>query len=341
MSKEIPEFVTLERAALIVAPFAHQLVRRQPTGFGEVLAMIGQFGIGIEADCLPPLFPLAIEAAPLTKEWFASTQAYREGDFDPGVLGSWNRTFFDWAEQSLKVRRQDMLDNLAYPFGVGHQAVEDTEAVGCMWSFPQALAWIATADTREVARIQYGCHWGKKPDDASAALVHNERMRRRLVGWLQVCTSIHHCRCNSRATAEREAWAVCQCVGAAYDRLRIHVESKFPTIPEYSPQPSKGTFTIDWFDGAEAIRIPRLDVVTEWPAREAIEHESCGFAPAQKRCEEWLEKAFGNDPLEKTKPEFRTEAMQKIPGLSGKAFDRAWGNVAPENRTKPGAKRKS
>jgi hypothetical protein len=63
---------------------------------------------------------------------------------------------------------------------------------------------------------------------------------------------------------------------------------------------------------------------------------------AQTKCERWL-REIGADELVKTsKPSWRSKATAEIPGLSGRAFDRAWGNVAAEQPeiSKVGAKPK-
>ena len=51
---------------------------------------------------------------------------------------------------------------------------------------------------------------------------------------------------------------------------------------------------------------------------------------AEKRCQGWLREEFARDPDRRSsKKTFRERALQEIPGLSARGFDRAWSAVAP------------
>ena len=58
---------------------------------------------------------------------------------------------------------------------------------------------------------------------------------------------------------------------------------------------------------------------------------------AQGKCEVWI-RNLDEPPTDKAA--CREEALAAIEGLSGRAFDRAWGNAAPADWKEPGAKKK-
>lgn len=90
------------------------------------------------------------------------------------------------------------------------------------------------------------------------------------------------------------------------------------------------------------LRFNRADICSAFlcapPPIEAPAANSRGRAMAQRECEELLRQMMATAPPQMKKAAFQSEAMKSIKGLSGKAFTRAWGNVAPEfDRDKPGA----
>lgn len=65
---------------------------------------------------------------------------------------------------------------------------------------------------------------------------------------------------------------------------------------------------------------------------------------AERECGQWLREQFAADPEERrSKGSFWEQARATFGGrLSKRAFDRMWGNVAPDyDRNRPGAKKKS
>lgn len=50
----------------------------------------------------------------------------------------------------------------------------------------------------------------------------------------------------------------------------------------------------------------------------------------QTKCESWLQKVGADELVKQSKPYWRSKATAKFAGLSGRGFDRAWGNVAAE-----------
>jgi hypothetical protein len=64
---------------------------------------------------------------------------------------------------------------------------------------------------------------------------------------------------------------------------------------------------------------------------------------AQTKCETWLRQIGADELVQRPKPCWRSVAKDEFPGLSGRGFDRAWGNVAAEfpKISKAGAKPKN
>lgn len=278
----LPDLLPIERAARIVLPIADMLESRGfDAGVFHILGMLGQFDIVVQADAKPPSPAFRPAQEPLTRKWFAAFQQLR-GDVD---MTDWHPSFLDWCRGHLKVSRTGILANLTHPAGQLHEPIENVDAAGGSWSFAQVLAWIATKNLTEVARVQYAEHFGPpmvigegsqtlRSDgeihavDSSAvarAMMQSDHGRRKLIGWLVLQTSLNHCKCGSEATIDRENWETCQCVGRAYDELRAIAKGMAHPIPEYRPKPAHASFTLTWFDGAQNLRFTRAEVVDRWP----------------------------------------------------------------------------
>jgi hypothetical protein len=61
------------------------------------------------------------------------------------------------------------------------------------------------------------------------------------------------------------------------------------------------------------------------------EHTNRSTSGAQTKCERWLRHIGENELVKKSKPCWRSEAQLEFPALSGRGFDRAWGNVARDS----------
>ena len=184
------------------------------------------------------------------------------------ALGEWNRNFREWSVDQLRVRRADILQHIDCAFVVPHHAPEHDVFSTSHWNFPQALAWIATRDPKQVARITYGEHWHAPISEEvlSRYLRQNRIMRRKLIGRLLLVVSNHHCKCGSKPKEDSEPWESCQCLFNAYEELRIFADKKGWTAPPYRAEPSIGNFELDWADDSHKIVLPRGDVQKQWPS---------------------------------------------------------------------------
>lgn len=119
------------------------------------------------------------------------------------------------------------------------------------------------------------------------------------------------------------------------------LDNRFSTPKSHAVVGSKRS---DHFSG---VTVSREDLLRVFPQSETPQHQSQAFrpaasrAPAQGECERWLKSILPSASQRDDKPAFRKEAQRLISGLSGRAFDRAWANVAPAHgRDKAGAKPK-
>ena len=338
------DFLPIDRAARIVAPISDHIEHRYfDGGVFHVLHMLSDFDIDVEAGCAPPKPPFSVPSPPLTRQWFASIQHHRSGA-DYLQVAEWNRLFLDWIKASLKVSRHGILANLSSPSGQFHAPIENVDTAGASWSFPQALAWIATRDPIEVARIQYSQHFGPPMVDAQPhlrAMMQSDSDRRKLIGWLVLQTSLKHCKCGSAVTLDREAWETCQCVGRAYDELRAFADGTANPMPEYQPKPAYASFTLTWPDGAHELRFTRAAVTGRWSQLAGKSSTVAG----EGDCAAWLERAILADTTgERKKSSFRSEALKMFEGrVTATGFNqRIWPPIAQRHgRNRAGAPRQS
>lgn len=336
------DLLPIERAARIVAPVSTHDNGPFEGGIFCILEMLGEFDIAVDAIDAPPPPPYELLASPLTREWFSAIKHHLIGA-DYHKVADWNREYLDWVKASLKVSHAGILANLSSPSGRLHAPIENVDTAGATWSFPQVLAWIATHEPIEVARIQYSRHFGSPMDDdppGVRAMAQSDYGRRILIGWLVLRTSLDHCTCGSVASAAREAWETCQCVGRAYDALRTFAKGTVHPMPEYQPKPAYGSFTLTWPDGAHELRFPRVDVLEHWPLQVA----SPATAAGEVECGAWLEQAILADTSRRRKKaSFLEEALNTFPGrISSTGFkQRIWPPIAQKHgRNAAGAPRK-
>jgi hypothetical protein len=265
----LPDILPIERAARAVAPISDHIEHRYfDGGLFHILDLLGECDIQVEADSEPPRPPYEIAEFPLTRAWFSAIQRHRSGA-EYHLVADWNRAYLNWIRASLRVSRAGILANLSSPSGQFHAPIENVDTAGATWSFPQVLAWIATKDPIEVARIQYCQHFGSPMDDAQPglrAMSQSDSGRRSLIGWLVLQTSLQHCKCGSEVSFDREAWETCQCVGHAYDELRTFAKGNAHPMPEFQPKPAYASFTLTWPVGAHNLRFSRAEILRRWPA---------------------------------------------------------------------------
>ena len=215
-----------------------------------------------------------------------------------------------------------------------------------IWSFPQAMAWIATRDFLALARLGY---FRRSENDDEVAedgvCIHNTKA----LGWLQTAVAFAKCSCGEFESYRWEAARHCTCLSMAWEELVRFSGGLTEQTPELVFSADEGWVSMTWPDGADGIRFIRRDILDRWPvppagalAMPAIEHST---APGEQECREWLAKEFAADPEKRrSKREFREAALAAFPGrLSERGFNlRVWPDLAREHaRDGAGAKKKS
>jgi hypothetical protein len=270
---ELPDMVSLERAARIVAPMAQHVEERYfEGGAHHILRMLGRFDVAFTPATLPADLTTGAISPALNRKWFADLFHERCGH-------DCNNRFLEWAASNLFVSRSGILAHLSPPSGQYHAPVENVDTAGASWSFPQALAWIATREPIEVARMEYLGAWGTDSDNDT---------RRRLIGWLVLQTSLKHCSCGSVEIIGQEPWETCRCVGHAYDALRVFAKGKGFPIPTYQPRPAHASFTLTWPEGAHNLSFARAEILERWSPKSVV----AATAGAESDCKKMADKAI-------------------------------------------------
>ena len=280
-----------------------------------------------------------------SREWhIARDQAYSDGLYrsDP-TYEAWMHDFRSWIDNDqLLVSRSDVEAHLMKPYSGGEVPVENVNAAGASWNFPETLAWIATRDPVEVTRMRCCSHFAALhvgEDSRRYALGQSDIGRTALIGWLAIVTARNHCRSGSVLTDTQEQWESCQCVGNAYVELARYANGTNHPIPEYIPKPAYGYFTLSWPEGAHNLKFVRDDVIANWPASDSpLETQS-----EERLCKDWLRALFAAQSVHErqNKDGYMKEAQTRFQGLSGRGFGRAWDAVAPQyEMNKAGRKKK-
>ncbi len=270
----INEFLPISRAARLVAPISPSIEKDNfSAGIDYIIGgdgLMSRHEIQSEPVSEMPSHSVLYGATPLSVGWYQKmNNAYIDGIANRDKsYKDWMFAFRDWVDRDqISVSRADIENALRHPSGGYHAPIENVNAVGSSWNFPETLAWIATRDALEVAHMRYSEHWAA-PMDASIShrmLAQSDNCRRLLIGWLVIATAEKHCKCSSQRTAKKERWENCRCVGEAYVALRQFANGTIYQIPEYQPKPVYGYFTLTWPDDAHNLTFLRKDVLAQWP----------------------------------------------------------------------------
>ena len=148
------------------------------------------------------------------------------------------------------------------------------------WILPEALAWIATRDFKQVAQIGCDAPWAviEGEESFNGQRVFKEAKQRASIGWLIRSVALHHCDCGAQNDAQREAWENCSCTTRAFNRLWDAVsEGKLAAydevtrsaivaseIPGFALDCERFTLTAPRHPGAVCFRRVALERI--WPA---------------------------------------------------------------------------
>jgi hypothetical protein len=256
--------------------------------------------------------------------------------------------FEDWMRWSdhLRISRGDVLDRalgMDWPF---REFALPEAKQNPVWTFPVAMAWIATRGYFALARM--GVFYKGDPD---TVLVEDGvcGAATRALGWLQTRLAILQCECGAFVEFGWDSARHCSCLSVAWEELVSFNGGLNEETPELIYSADEGWVSMTWPDGADRLRFLRRDIVERWPAVSESHGPSCAaessMAKAEQECKKWLVQEFAADPeLRRSKADFRRAAIANFRGrLSERGFNhRVWPNLAREHgRTDAGAKKKS
>ena len=309
-----------------------------------------EHGLNYAIDCLPPNHSLLSDFVLGSNQWFRAVQSvltlYR-----PEGIDGWDDYVGELREwlvyrNHLRVRAIDAARSAVsvdWPY-LEYSLPEAKQ--NPVWSFPHAMAWIATRDYLALARL--GVFYRAENEDEVATdgvSIHSTKA----LGWLQTAVAFAKCRCGAWGGYRWEAIRHCTCLSLAWEDLVKFNGGLTEQTPELVFSADEGWISMTWPDGADKLRFLRRDILDRWPAdppatlaRPALEHST---ASGETDCRVWLTKQFASDPeRRRSKSDFRTAALAEFPGrLSERGFNlRVWPELAREHgRDGAGAKKKS
>ena len=247
----------------------------------------------------------------------------------------------------LRIRTSDVLHNaLSHHWSVRSYSLPETKQ-DPVWSFPRAMAWIATRDYLALARIGFF----RRPENEDEAVATDGvcRYNTEALGWLHTAITYSNCECGALGEFGLAAYKHCTCISVAWEELVRFNGGLSPETPELVFNIQEGWVSMTWPDGADGIRFLRRDVLDRWPPLSNDQPQALALeqstAAGERDCREWLAKEFAADPEKRrSKRDFRDAALAVFPGrLSERGFNlRVWPELAREHgRDGAGAKRKS
>lgn len=300
---------------------------------------------------LPPTHELLRDFPLGSNHWFRALYSLLRLNGAQGIDGweSLVSDLYDWIGpfDNLRIRALDVLDKaitLDWPW---HEYSLPEAKQEPIWSFPMAMAWIATRDYLALARIgQFRLPSG---EDEAVATDGVCRYNTEALGWLHTAITYLHCECGARRDFSLEAYKHCTCISVAWEELVRFNGGLSSNTPELVFNLQEGWLSMTWPDGADDIRFLRRDILDRWPAKTVAKEETPvmeqSTTAGERDCREWLVQEFLADPgKRRSKGDFRMAALAKFAGrLSERGFNlRVWPELAREHgRDGAGAKRKS
>lgn len=337
-------------------------LQTQPYQYAQLIARICQIiadqsdrneaGLNYALASLPPSHELLRDFAIGSTQWFRALYSLLTLTGAEALAG-WEGLVSDLQEwvgprDCLRVRTPYVIENaLAHHWSVRELSLPEAKQEP-IWSFPKAMAWIATRDYLALARIGY-FRRAAGEDDEPVATDGVCKYNTEALGWLHTEIAFTHCECGALREFGEQAFKHCTCVSVAWEEL-VHFNGGLsPVTPELVFNLQEGWLSMTWPDGADDIRFLRRDILDRWPARPSARRETPVFKQSTKTgerdCREWLAKEFAADPEQRrSKGDFREAALAAFPGrLRVRGFNlRVWRDLAREHgRDSAGAKRKS
>lgn len=299
----------------------------------------------------PPTTPMLEGFEVGSVNWFRAVyRIYKDkGDGLSDELETFTSDFFDWALpfDHLRVMAWDIFDNLLQSDWSVYEYSLPEAKQNPIWTFPTAMAWIATREYIALARVGHF----RTPSNPDEAVAEDGvcRYNTESLGWLHTDLSYRHCKCGALTQFQHEAYKHCTCISVAWEEL-VHFRGGLSAdTPELVFNLQEGWLSMTWPEGADDIRFLRRDILERWPPLEGapieLTQSNRSTAAAEHECQEWLLKEFAADPNKlRSKSDFRDAALSVFAGrLSARGFDlRVWPSLAATHgRDGAGAKRKS
>lgn len=309
-----------------------------------------EHGLNYAMDGLPPNHTLIADFALGSNQWFRALWSMLSQYGAKGIEGweAFVSDLQDWLTfgDHLRIRAFDVARSAVSTDWQYHDISLPEAKQNAVWSFPHAMAWIATRDYLALARL--GVFYRSENDDELAidgVCIHNSRA----LGWLQTAVAFAKCDCGAFDTHRWQATKHCTCLSVAWEDLVKFSGGLTDQTPELVFSISEGWISMIWPEGADKLRFLRRDILDQWPASPppSIEAPACEHSTAlgEQECRDWLIKEFASDPDKRSsKKDFRDAALTAFAGrLSERGFNlRVWPDLARENgRDGAGAKRKS
>ena len=251
----------------------------------------------------------------------------------------------DWLNpyDSLRLRSYDVIDNAIALDWYWHELSLPEAKQDPIWSFPKAMAWIATRDYLALARMgsfrQPNEH--EDPVADNGVCKHNTTA----LGWLHTAISYNHCKCGALREYGIRSFQHCTCISVAWEEL-VHFNGGLSNeTPELVFGMQEGWLSMTWPAGADNLRFLRRDILYRWPAVVADSDEGTTSGQskvgAETECRDWLFTAFADDPEKlRAKSSFQSDALMHFGNrLSVRGFLRVWDSIAfTAGRSTPGRK---
>jgi hypothetical protein len=309
-------------------------------------------GLNYALATLPPNHELLEDIPHGSFQWFHALRCLLKIDGAEGIEG-WEglvNDLYDWIGpyDCLRIRPAEFFENaLSHHWSVRELSLPETKQEP-IWSFPKAMAWIATRDYLALARMPVFTQPVNETEEA-VATDGVWRYATKALGWLHSEIAYTHCHCGALRQFCWEAYKHCTCISIAWEEL-VHFNGGLsPQTPELVFNIQEGWLSMTWPEGADELRFLRRDILERWPAlvpetvrAPKIEQST---TTGEQDCRQWLVSEFAADPKkQRPKKSFREAALQAFSGrLSERGFNlRVWPELAREHgRDSAGAKRKS
>lgn len=227
-------------------------------------------GLNYALSTLPPNHELLDGIAHGSVEWFRALHSLLKLDGAEGIEGweSFVSELYDWIGpyDCLRLRAEDFfMSALSHHWSVRDLSLPETKQEP-IWTFPKAMAWIATRDLLALARMPVFTQPVNEIEEA-VATDGVWQCATEALGWLHSEIAYMHCHCGALRQFGWEAYKHCTCISIAWEELVRFNGGLSPKTPELVFNIQEGWLSMTWPDGADDIRFLRRDILDRWPAK--------------------------------------------------------------------------